>query len=266
MNALEKFAMKHDNWVVIESPICSIAYSLTNAPECIHLKERISELIQSYFNQWRFSIEAYEKLYQLFVQLNQANDKMTTSIITDFDLVALQKEIEFKNYAYLFIVSLKSLLDLFTCIVDIIQSQVLRDEDKLPDFFKYGKRRNRDNYIMEIESIFDEQRLSNDRDNWVKKINLIRNKIIHRGYLLKPQIGFDKLEKLIIQIYKGTDFYSSNDEVDIGLLFSTFLTEMPILETKISDILIKEILFLTNQTPSKVTFRFCDLINEYNYD
>lgn len=266
MNALEKFAIKHDDWIVIDSPICSTAYSLTNAPECAYLKQRISELIQSYFNQWRFTIDAYEKLYNLFAVLNQSNDQITNSnLITEFDVAVIQYEIEFKNYAYLFIVSLKSLIDLFTCIVDITQNQVLRSEEQMPDFFTYGRRRNRENYSSEIMSVFDEQRLSSDDDNWIKKIHLIRNKIIHRGYLLKPIIGFKKSENLIIQPYKATNFYDTIDAFDIGLLFKTFLVEMPILETRVSGFLLAQISSLKNQPIIKVMFRYSDLINEYNF-
>lgn len=266
MNALDNFKIRQGDWTVIQSSICSAAYSLSSVDEYAFLKSRVTELSESYFNQWRFVIEAYEKLYELFFLLNNAEDKIEAGkIITEFDMRSLKIEIEFKNYAYLFVVSLKTLLDLFTCLVDVTQNHIVRNEDRMPDFFQYGKRPNNENPIPEIISAYDEQRLLSSEHNWIKKIKLVRDRVIHRGYLLKPIIGFSKIENLLMHVYNGAQSHKNLLTIDIGLIFEQFLNEMPILETKISNILFEKISCLNSAQSFNATFRYTELINQYEF-
>lgn len=257
MLSIQDYNLLQNDWVHIKSKVCGVGASLEELHRFTPLGNRISELTMSYFNQWRFVIEAYDKLFIIFKELNSTSDQQINErIITDFDIKALQSEIEFKNYSFLFIVSLKSLLDIFTCIVDIIQNQKVRTENKMPDFFSYGNK-GIEKPIEDVRNEFEKLR----ERVWIKQVNSIQNKIIHRGYLLKPVIGFHKEEKLIVHTYKGADFYVNVDIVDLGCLFGNFITEMSQIDDNFANILGREIL-MSNVT-HEASFRFSELLNEY---
>lgn len=259
MLSIRDYNLVHNDWVVIKSPLCSVAASLAEV-NASPLGDRINELSMSYFNQWRFVIEAYDKLFTIFKELNEASDETREGkIITEFDIKALQYEIEFKNYSFLFIVALKSLLDIFTCIVDIVQNQEIRNEKKMPDFWGYGNKGiEKPNEEIRMEFV----RLRND-SVWIKQVNTIRNKIIHRGYLLRPIIGFHREEKLIVQTYKGTDFYVNIDTIDLGDLFNSFIIDMPQIDKALGDMLGKAV--LNSGITHEASFRYSELMNEYSF-
>lgn len=267
MNALEKFDIKKGDWIITSSSLCSTAFSLVNNVDFLHLKDRTTELIISYFNQWRFVVDAYEKLYNLFFALNNSNDQIIEdSIITEFDRMSLSYELEFKNYVYIFIAALKSFLDLFTCIIDTSQNHIIREEHKLPDFFNYGKKHYKENFIAEIFEQYEIWRDLSNKESWIVAVKLIRDKILHRGYLLKPQIGFHRIDNLLMQAYKGNMDGEENDIVDIGKMFESFLLQVPIMENKISEILIAKMPVLRNNQLYEVTFKYADLANLYEFN
>lgn len=264
---LKNLILKQETGLLLHPLLCSTAFSLVNNADFLHLKDRTTELIISYFNQWRFVVDAYEKLYNLFFALNNSNDQITEdSIITEFDRMSLSYEIEFKNYAYIFIAALKSFLDLFTCIIDISQNHVIREEHKLPDFFNYGKKHNKENFIIEIFEQYEIWRDLSNNESWIIAVKLIRDKILHRGYLLKPQIGFNKIDNLLMQAYKGNMDGEENDIIDIGKIFEGFLLQVPIMEEKISEILTAKMHVLKNNKLYKVTFKYSDLVNLYDFN
>lgn len=215
----------------------------------------------SYFNQWRFVIDAYEKLYALFTKLNNADDKKKgNNLLTEFDLKSTEFDFEFRNYSYLFVVSLKSLLDSFTCLVDIIQNQVPR-KDFYPDFFGYGRKTKLENPITEIDKVFKKLK-RNTKGNWISNLTRLRNNIIHGGYLLRPKIGFKKSAVLIMQPYKGNDYYSAKT-VDIGNLFENFISKMPKIENKFAEIFTSHKNILPHGITHESTFKYADSMTHF---
>ncbi len=67
------------------------------------------------------------------------------------------------------------------------------------------------------------------------------------------------------QVYKGTDFYTNPMYLNIGELFDSFMTEMPIIEENISVILISNIDTLNNELDLELSYTFGEIINEYSY-
>src|SRR5690606_35278054 len=149
------------------------------------------------------------------------------------------------------------------CLVDIIQNQVIKEEHKLPDFHNFGKGKgdiNIPEIIAEFENLRDENKYT-----WITLLKDVRNRIIHRGYSLKPKFGFRKSEELNIQVFNGVDFYTDVIDIEIGKLFSDFMTDMPLIEENISNILIDKIDLLNKKLALNVSFRYGGLINEYSY-
>ena len=227
MKHLSTYNVTDNEWIFYNSKLCSVACSLGHAIQSRELEGRINELCQSFFNQWQFVIDSYNKLYKLLNILNNYSDKhMEGRNISEYVLKSIESEDEFKNYSYILIVSIKTYLDLFVCLVDIIQNPMNTNE-RMTDFNKFWKK---DGSI--IRKVFEEfQRLSNTEKNWVDEIIEIRNKIIHRGFHLKPLFGFNKSEELTIQACKGAD----KRNIEIGMLFNGFMSCMPIVEERISN-------------------------------
>ncbi len=203
-------------------------------------------------------------MYKLFVALNENSGLHDDrQVLSQYDIESAESETEFKNYSYLLVVRMKTYLDLFSCLVDIVQNQTIKEEHKLPDFHNFGKSRNDVNIpeiIVEFENFRDKRKYP-----WITLLKDVRNRIIHRGYNVKPKFGFRKSEELNIQVFKGIDFYTDVIDIEVGKLFNDFMTDMPLIEEKISNILIDKIDLLDKKLLLHVSFRYSGLINEYSY-
>ena len=263
MNSIEKYNIKDETGIHYKSLICSVAGSVGYKEPFSDLDYRIKELTQSFFNQWRFIIETYQRLDYFFKELNKCSDiAIKENIFSDYDIYATKHEIDFRDYSYLLIISIKTYLDLFVCLIDIIINQKIREEYDLPDLYKFGRIRNNipNDIILELDKLKDK-----DIYFWIFLIKDTRDKIVHRGYHLKPKFGFNKSEDLIIQVYQGTDFYTNQILINIGDLFDSFMTEMPQIEARISTILIDNIEVLNMELDYELSYIFGDLINNYIY-
>jgi len=263
MNSIDKYKIKTDKGIHYQSKICSVAGSIGHKESFSDLDNRITELTQSFFNQWRFIIESYLKLEKLFNELNDCSDVANNDNITsEYDIYSINHEVEFRDYSYLLIISINTYLDLFACIVDLIVSQEIREEHELTDLYKFGRKKN--NFPVEILKEF--QKFKDDKSYpWISSIKDTRNKIIHRGYNLKPKFEFKKSKDLIIQVYQGTDFYINQKTINISDLLNSFMTEMPQIEEQISNILIEKIDVLEKELDYELSYTFDGMINYYNY-
>ncbi|NLD45949.1 MAG: hypothetical protein GX660_01955 [Clostridiaceae bacterium] len=263
MKPVEQYKIKDDTGFHYKSLICSLAGSVGFKSQFSDLDYRIKELTQSFFNQWRFIIETYQRLYFLFSSLNKCSDNSgSISRLSEFDMYASKHELDFKDFSYLLIVSLKTYLDLFACIIDIIINQKIRPEHSLPDFKSFGRKSKR--IPIEISNAFKDY-MDENKYPWISQVIEIRNMIIHRGYHLKLKIGFKKTDSLIIQAYKGTDFYTNQVLINIGDIFNSFLLQMPKIEEKISNLLIEKVELLNKTLDYEMSYSFGDLINNYVY-
>jgi hypothetical protein len=264
MKPIDAYNITKDDWVHYDSKISSVACSLGYLNQFSELDGRINELVQSFFNQWQFVIVTYDKLYKSYVILNENSDQHDSAhVFSQYDLESTKSEVEFKHYSYLLILSMKTYLDLFSCLVDITQNQIIKEEHKLPDFHNFGKSKN-DNNIPEIITEYENLRDEN-KYPWIALLKNVRNRIIHRGYSLKPKFGFKKSNELNVQVFKGVDFYTDVINIEIGKLFDDFMRDMPLIENKISNILIDNNESLNKKLLLNVSFRYNGLINEYSY-
>lgn len=246
----------------IVSPICSLAASL-DEEQRFPQQRVVNEMIFAYLNQYRFVCESYQELLRLFIELNEASATAGDSVLTAFDFSSLKVEPKFRHYAHLFITGLKTLADLYICLLDICQNRIFRPEDKLPDFFSY-RRKNVKYIINSIPEVITElNSLCNDKSNWINKVNHLRNRIIHRGYLLRPEIGFKKLDKLIIKSFKGNNYDLDIDIINVGQLYADFSGSMQTMEQKFVDILCRSNSDYT--VNFEVSMEYYDLVNQYNF-
>lgn len=266
MNSLKYYGLEDDDWVYVHSEICSVAETLGNLETGFQIRDRLWELSASYYNQWRFVLDSYKRLHDIFLELNRKNKEWSSDRpLSQYGAFLLKCEPEIKNYSYLFIISLKALFDLLVCIIDLIQNRQIRKGYKLPDFFNYykgGKSGEIKFDIPALKNCLDSIRFEN---GWISNLKLVRDRIIHRGYLLKPDIGYSKIESLKIKTYKGTDFYSDTIEVDIGDILENFLHDIRNFERDISNILLFNMADLKKSgLTHRSRFRFSELMNEYS--
>lgn len=265
MTSLEDLKLRNGDWTTIDSKLCSLGMTLWNDNPHSDLSARIFELIASYYNQWRFVLDSYDVLYKLFTeQMSMDTTPHNKIYLSRFDIHLVSIESKFRQYGYIFIISLKSLLDLFACIVDVIQNQQIRNDGALPDF-KYPP--NKKGFIVndmpKVTALFKQIQDPNVYQ-WIGSIATIRNKIVHRGFTLKPVIGFQKLENLIMQTYRGTDFYTDIDNIDIGKTLKLAVTNIPELENEITQILLSEMSQMIPSITHQSVYRFSELMNEYS--
>jgi len=264
MKSIDEYKITKEGSVYYNSKLCSVACSLGYLNQFSPLDNRINELVQSFFIQWQFIISTYDKLYKLFATLNERSDHHDSeNIVSPYDIKSAESEVDFKNYSYLLIVSMKTFLDLFSCLVDITQNQVIREEHKLPDLFNFAKTKN-DNSIPEIMNTFKNLKDKN-KYPWIALLKNVRDRIIHRGYNLKPIFAFTKSDVLNIQMYKGIDFYTDVVNIEIGKLFDNFMVDMPLIEDKISNILIDKIESLNKKLLLNVAVKYEGLMTEFSY-
>ncbi|HEY4789165.1 MAG TPA: hypothetical protein VIH57_24115 [Bacteroidales bacterium] len=269
MNPLEKYNIKDESGIHYKSKILNIAFTLRmeispSDPDDrnnFKLDFRINELMSSLFNQWQFVIETYQRLHYLFTELNKYSNVLEPKKkITDYDFYSLKHELDFRDYSYLFIISLKTYLDMFACLIDIIINQQVRNEQNLPDLWNLGKKIDSVELNSEINKLKDKTLYP-----WIFCIKETRDRLIHRGYLLKLNNRL-KSENLIIQVFHGIDFSPHKELINIGDLFDSFMLDMPLIEEKISNILIEEVELLKDRHIYEKTYSFGDLVNDFIYN
>ncbi len=264
MKSIESYNIKKGDWIHYNSWLCSTACSIGYLQQNSMVDKQINELVQSFFNQWQFIISSYEKIYNLQMVLNSHSDEATgKNILSPYLVNSVALEMDFKNYSYLLITAMSTYLDLFSCIVDVAQNQTVREESKLTDFNKFGKRN--ENEIVAIKEEFTRLR---DPSNypWITLLKDVRNRIIHRGYTLKALFETKKLNELNMVVYKGINLYTDTISIEIGKLFNDFMVDMPSIDEKISDILIDKIDGLNKKMSLNVSFKYCELLSEYSYN
>lgn len=260
MKALEEYNIQEDGWFFYKSKLCGVACAL-DYPHTTPLSSRINELAQSYFNQWQFVIRTYEKLYLLLEELNAVQDKPTTgNTISQYDICSMEKEKEFRDYAYLLVISLKTFLDLFACLIEITLMQQVTDEHKMTDFNRLKKSLR----VQEYNKLLNAFNCYTDPNShrWITLLSEIRNKIVHRGYHIKPRFGFSKSDDITVIVYKGNDVYYDVKELQIGIFFNSFMTEFPKIENEVSE-LIEEIIKEKIEFPIEVSYKYSELMTAF---
>jgi hypothetical protein len=100
--------------------------------------------------------------------------------------------------------------------------------------------------------------------SWIWTIATIRNKIVHRGFSLRPVIGFQKLDNLVMQTYRGTDFYTDIDKIDIGETMKMAIKDIQKFEEEVTLLLLNEMKQTIPSITHNSSYRYSDLINEYS--
>lgn len=249
---------KGDAWEYI-SPVSSIACSIEYDYPSSALHDRAVELTQSFFNQWLFVVNAYDKLEKAHRILNDhSDDAQSAGHITPYITQSIINENQFRDDAYLLMISIKSFLDLFACVVDFIENKIVREENEMPDV------RNIDRKIKGNPDLMDVFAQIRDKSiyPWIDLVTDIRHKIIHRGYQLKPIFEFMKEQELTVRVYKGTDMYINVINIAIGQLFEDFIRDISKIESVISDILQ---LHFNSVVPVEASITYDQGINIYYY-
>jgi hypothetical protein len=261
MHPLEKYDLIQGENISFGSPLCSAAYSLSPHPTTEPLHIEIQALIFSFFNQKRVVIEAYQKLYDLFQELNSASDRTETIQLSGYDIKSMDLDGDIRNYAYLYIISMKTVLDSFTCLVDIIQNQTLR-KNKYPDFHNYLFA-DPEHPIEEMKKYFRKIKRPK-KTYWITILCNVRNNMIHGGFLLTPYFSFKKGSSLLMRPYKGNDYYSE-ETIDIGQLFDGFMARLPRMEQDVVDIFSQHSSIFPNGINHSCSMSFGGLITEYHF-
>ncbi len=264
MYSIDKLDLNKQKAIQHSSQVCNVAVSVGYQNPLSDVDYRVKEISQSFFNQWRFTIEAYLNLFNLFQELNACSDvrdKITT--LSQYDIFSIEHEKEFRDYSYLLIINIKTHIDLLACLVDISLNQVVREESQLPDYINIAHPK----YKLPPELISEFKRLKDKATfPWLSQIKEIRDKIIHRGYQLKPSICFQKSSALMMQVYQGTDFYTNELIIDIGEIFNSFLVDMPLIDDAIAKILLNKITILNKKISCETSYSFDGLVSMYSYN
>ncbi|MGV8828232.1 MAG: hypothetical protein ACWA6U_07910 [Breznakibacter sp.] len=262
MNRIENYIIADEYGIHCKSRICSVACSIGLLYEGTELHSRISELIQSYYNQWRLIVETYQRLRNLFESLNENSDKVENgNNRSDYFIFFRNHQVDFRVFSYLLIIGIKTHLDLLACIVEITLSQKVTPEHKMIDFFRLESLKTIPNELR--AELIDFK--SNTSYKWLSLIQETRNQIVHRGYTLRPVITNKKSASLLIRIWKETDSYKDSI-INIGEVFDLYMTGIDSIEDRFSKILIKSIDVLNKKIKYESSFRYYDSAQVYSID
>lgn len=229
MKTLVDYGILDGEWLKYESKLCGAASSI-DYPQTTQLAFYINELTFSYFNQWQFVMDAYQELYSLIKHLNTLSTEYDGSEpFSPYDLQSVAIEAKCRDYAYLMLTSIKTLLDLFACLVDITVNRELRPERRMPDIKNVVGLLT--NPLHQPVKGAMEHILNGQAHPWLDLICTYRNRLIHRGYTLKPSFGFVKSNDLSIKIYKGN--FAEQEHFEVGKLFDQFITDLPKMEDQV---------------------------------
>ena len=236
MESLEKYGILTGDKIQIESRVLGIArVSIVGRSDIRSLLEKLTELQLSYFNQFGFTVKAYMSLYKLHQELNSASDKSPASEFSQYDLMGESLRDDLQKNAYLFTVTLRTLLDLFVGIVDFALYKEVRDEEKIPALGTMLPTRG---YGAGYENVNAELQTIKNMD-WVKALTLMRHNVVHRGFLLVADLGFHKQERLIFKQERGVGgSLTHGGPIDIGAVLHDFITNWPAIDEKMAYLLI----------------------------
>lgn len=252
MEPLESYGVITGDKVQIESKALGIArVSIVGNPHVETLLKKLTELQLSYFNQFGFTIKAYVGLHKLFLQLNSADDRSPANQFSPYDLMGENLRDDLQKNAYLFIVTLRTLLDLYVGIVDFALYKTVRPEDKIPAL---GTKLPTSGYGQGYEAVNNE--LQNIKNiDWVKALTLIRHNVMHRGFLLVADLGFHKQERLVFKQERGVGGALTHAElVDIGTVLHDFITNWPAIDQKVANLLIDALGIPEQEQSAKAIF------------
>lgn len=214
-----------------QSVLCGVAASV-DYPHPTNRNLAITERCYAYINQLQLVFDAYAELEDIHSSINSADDKSAEpNHFSAYDLRAVDRENHCRDYSYLLITSLKSLLDIFACLVEETLTETVIDEDQMTDIRKIRRGLNKPGFQPMLAAF---ERFN--RYLWINNIAEIRNRLIHRGYRTKPDFGFRKSDDLTIKILSANN--PPYATIKIGQLFEEFITSLPEMEKEVSNILI----------------------------
>lgn len=234
MKRLEDYLEFEKDWVTYRSPLCSITAS-TDFPHPTSRSLSLTELIFSYLNQWQLVIDSYKQLQLIHERLGKADDnKNEPDGFSPYDKLAVYMEDPCRDYGYLLIISMKTMLDLFACLVEVTMKQESFSEDKMTDFANFNR-----NQIEGFEKIYEAfgRLKGTQRFNWYQYITTVRNSLVHRGYTLKAEFGFKKKNDIILTLLQGNNYYTDIPDFAVNNIFERFIKDLPIMEKMMADVL-----------------------------
>ena len=261
MKNLREYGISDGEWIKHTSKLCGIAYTI-DFPHSTSLALAINELCFSYFNQWRFVVDAYEKLATINSNLKDCNDQpITHSILSNYDILASESESSCRDYFYLMVTSMKSLLDLAACLIDVIVNQTIRPENAMVDIATVSKKLSKKNApgVHQMMEGF----LNKEQYPWIEVIKVTRNRLIHRGYTAKPKFGLNKSNEMIISLIKGNDHYTGGT-IEVGSLFHNFITGLYEMEEVIGACLLTSIPELVHGQLVQASYKTDGIIQHYS--
>ena len=230
MKTLTLYGIDDGKDVSHSSELCSLASSLEH-PHITELALYINELCFSYFNQWQLVIDAYQELQQLLENLNAVSDQAVDgAVFSAYDIRSVQIEGTCRDYAYLMIISAKSLLDLIACLVDVLVYRIIRPEHQMVDLRYLVVRGLKEASVAPVLTVM-QGLLDKIQYPWVDTIKTCRDRLIHRGYRIKPAFSFKKSKELSMKMIKGNS--ADEDLIEIGQLFDDFINGLPRIEASI---------------------------------
>lgn len=261
LKTLKEYDISDGEWISYHSKLCSVAASM-EFPHTTTLAFYIEELCFSYINQWQLVIDAYHELEQLISDLNTfSTSPVKPGSFSDYDMQAIQIETKCRDYAYLMITSIKSLLDLFACVVDAVVNQTIREEHQMPDI-KTVNRYLREQHVQSVH-ITMLNFLDKVSYPWIENISLYRNRLIHRGYRIKASFSFQKSDELKMKLFKGNN--PDEELISIGELFQHFIKGLPQMEQLISDALLASVPELAGGQMVEMRYRTSGGFTEYHF-
>ncbi len=177
MKSLEDYGIKDSMGVITyKTPLSHIA-NIVRIEQNNDINRRIMELTNSMTNQWRLVIETYQRLRFRFVQLNSRSTTECLGHVSDHNMFIAYHELEFKDYAYLFIISLKTYLDLFACVSDVTLNKLDR-QDRMPDFFTLAGKKD---YLPGALKLEFKNLIGAPANSWLYELKAFRDKIDSSG-------------------------------------------------------------------------------------
>jgi hypothetical protein len=120
--------------------VCACLEALEH-PQSTMLALDIHSLVQAYLNQWGFLLTAYDKLYNTHRHLMQVNDeKGDQQGLTAFDFATVGAEDDIRIHTYAMVISMKSILDFFVCLVEATLTAEVAEDNKLTDLAKFKRK------------------------------------------------------------------------------------------------------------------------------
>lgn len=253
MTPLAQLVKNEDGWYIYESKLATLLQVTHLDKNTTELEPVVFDLISAFFIQWQQVLLCYQGIQVNLSHLNAKNDDGIN--FSEYDLASCNESTDLGQRAYFLIVTMKTFIDLLVTLLQYLES------DSPNSIKQYTELSRFKSHNKQIDSQIEAIRKGLSATSFTR-VGELRNKLVHRGYFIKPVFTFQKSEKFTIRISKAFGLNQNPEEIELCALFQSFIADVKEFDRSFEVILSDKMTLLIGIDSPLVKFTFGDQVSK----